>query len=80
MEEQLKSIQKMLKEVVDHQKSYVDYKIMWEFIMGDKVFLWVRPIKSTINSTKLDPWFVDLFEIVEKKSLVTYKLALPPSL
>ena len=48
--------------------------------MGDKVFLWVRPMKSAIKSTKLDSRFVGPFEIVEKKSLVAYKLALPLSL
>jgi len=37
-------------------------------------------MKSAIKSTKLDPQFVGPFEIVEKKSLVAYKLALPPSL
>jgi len=32
------------------------------------------------KSTKLDPWFVGPFEIIKKKSSITYKLALPPSL
>ena len=37
-------------------------------------------MKITINPTKLDPQFVGPFEIIQKKSLVSYKLALPPSL
>lgn len=81
MEEQLKMIQKRLKEAFDHQKSYANLKRTHrEFFMGDKVFLQVFPMKSAIKSTKLDPCFVGLFEIIRKVSPMAYKLALPPNL
>lgn len=51
--------------------------------MGDRVFLRVRPQKSSIRfgkGEKLSPRFVGPFEILGKKGLVAYRLALPPSL
>lgn len=52
-------------------------------MVGDKVFLQVRPIKSPIRygkGCKLSPQFVGLFEIMEHVGLVAYRLALPPIL
>ena len=51
--------------------------------MGDRVFLRVRPQKSSIRfrkGEKLSPRFVGPFEILERKGLIVYRLALPPSL
>ena len=51
--------------------------------VGDRVFLWVKSHKSSIKfgkGAKLSPRFVGPFEIVEKKRLVAYRLALPDSL
>ena len=52
-------------------------------MVGDKVFLRVRPRKSPIRygkGSKLAPRFVGPFEILEWIGPVAYKLALPPSL
>ena len=52
-------------------------------MVGDKVFLRVRPRKSPIRygkGSKLAPRFVGPFEILERIGPVAYKLALPPSL
>ena len=52
-------------------------------MVGDKVFLRVRPHKSPIHfgkGSKLAPRFVGPFEILERIGPVAYRLALPPSL
>ena len=52
-------------------------------MVGDKVFLRVRPHKSPIHfgkGSKLAPHFVGPFEILERIGPVSYRLALPPSL
>ena len=52
-------------------------------MVGDKVFLRVRPRKSPIRygkGSKLSPCFVGPFEIMERVGLVAYRLALPPNL
>jgi len=52
-------IWKRLKEESDRQNIYADLKrTPWELFMGDKVFLHVHSIKTTIKSTKLDLRFV----------------------
>ena len=52
-------------------------------MVGDRVFLRVRPHKSPIRfgkGSKLAPRFVGPFEILERIGPVAYRLALPPSL
>ena len=52
-------------------------------MVGDRVFLRVRPHKSPIRfgkGSKRAPRFVGPFEILERIKLVSYRLALPPSL
>ena len=52
-------------------------------MVGDKVFLRVRPCKSPIRygkGYKLAPQFVGPFEIMEWIAPVSYRLALPPSI
>ena len=52
-------------------------------MVGDRVFLRVRPHKSPIyygKGSKLAPHFVGHFEILEQIGPVAYRLALPPSL
>ena len=51
--------------------------------MGEKVFLRVRPHKSSIRfgkKTKLAPCYVGPFEILGRINPVAYRLALPPQL
>ncbi|KAH9294611.1 hypothetical protein KI387_038199, partial [Taxus chinensis] len=84
MEQQVKLIRERLKEAADRQKSYADLKrIDRRFELGEKVFLRVKPRKSSITfgkAAKLSPRFVGPFEIVEIINPVAYRLALPPAL
>lgn len=62
------------------QKSYADkYRTPRNFQIGEKVFLRVRPHKSSISfgrKYKLAPSFVGPFEVLEEINLVAYHLAL----
>ncbi|XP_070035268.1 uncharacterized protein [Nicotiana tomentosiformis] len=62
------------------QKSYSDKRHRdLEFMIGDKVFLKVSPIKGAMrfgNKGKLSTRFIGPYEIIEKKGKVTYDLAL----
>ncbi|XP_070013975.1 uncharacterized protein [Nicotiana sylvestris] len=54
-----------------------------EFIVGDKVFLKVSPMKGVMRfgrKRKLSPRFIGPYEIIEKKGNVAYELALPVEL
>ena len=78
------TIHARLKEAQDRQKSYADaHRIDRSYEVGDKVFLRVRPQKSSIKfgkGAKLSPRFVGPFVILEKLGPVAYRLALPSSL
>jgi hypothetical protein len=84
MEDQMQTIRQRIKEAQDRQKSYVDaHRVDHSYEVGDQVFLRVKPHKSSIKfgkGTKLSPRFVGPFEIVDKKGLVAYRLALLDSL
>ncbi|GJW82756.1 putative reverse transcriptase domain-containing protein [Tanacetum coccineum] len=64
----------------DRQKSYVDYRRkQLEFEVGDRVLLRVSPWKGVVHfgkKGKLAPRYVGPFEILEKISLVAYRLRL----
>ncbi|GKE95874.1 hypothetical protein Tco_1580729 [Tanacetum coccineum] len=68
----------------DHQKSYVDYRRKpLEFEVGDRVLLRVSPWKGVVRfgkKGKLAPRYVGPFEILERISLVAYRLRLPEEL
>ena len=52
-------------------------------LVGDHVFIYIQPNKSTIRFgkvTKLSPCFICPFEILERIRLVAYRLAPPPTL
>ena len=54
-----------------------------EFQTGDKVFLKVSPwngIMRFSNKSKLSPWYIGPYEIVERTGPLAYRLALPPEL
>ena len=51
-----------------------------EFIVGDHVYLRVRPRKSSLklrSCAKLSPRYCRPFEVLERIGLVAYRLALP---
>ena len=66
------------------QKSYYDIKRKaLELEIGDKVFLWVAPMKGVMRfgkKGKLSPRFVSPFEVLESMVKVVYRIALPPAL
>jgi hypothetical protein len=84
MEYQMKTIIQRIKEAQDRQKSYADvHRVDRSYEVGDRVFLRVKPHKTSIKfgkDVKLSLRFVGPFEIVERKGLVAYRLALPDSL
>jgi hypothetical protein len=84
MEEKMKTIRQRIKEAHDQQKSYADaHRVNHSYEVGDRVFLRVKPHKSSIKfgkGSKLSPRFMGPFEIVERKGPVAYRLALPDSL
>ncbi|XP_070050551.1 uncharacterized protein [Nicotiana tomentosiformis] len=54
-----------------------------QFIEGERVLLWVSPIKGLMRfgkKRKLSPRYIGLFEILERVGEVACKLALPSSL
>ena len=66
------------------QKSYANTRRRpLEFEVGDHVFLKVMPKKGVIRFGKwgkLSPRYICPFEVLERVGIVTYRLALPPSL
>jgi hypothetical protein len=84
MEEHMQSFRQRIKEAQDRQKSYVDvHCIDHSYEVGDRVFLWVKPQKSSIKfgkGDKLSPRFMGPFKLVEKKGPMAYRLAFPDSL
>jgi hypothetical protein len=80
----MKMIEGRLKEAQDKQKSYVDvHRVDRGYKVRDKVFLQVRPQKSSIKfgkGTKLSSWYMGTFKILERKVLVSCCLALSSSL
>ncbi|GAB2284509.1 hypothetical protein Dimus_039673 [Dionaea muscipula] len=77
-------IRERLATAQSRQKSYADHRRRdLEFQVGDKVFLKVSPWRGTIRfgqKGKLSPRFIGPFEILDRVGVVSYRLALPPSL
>ncbi|XP_059461958.1 uncharacterized protein LOC132190949 [Corylus avellana] len=77
-------IRQRLSAAQDRQKSYADIRRRsLEFAEGDKVFLRVAPMKGVTRfgkKGKLNPRFIEPFEILEKVGPVPYRIALPPGL
>nr|GFB29173.1 putative reverse transcriptase domain-containing protein [Tanacetum cinerariifolium] len=73
-----------LKEAHTRQKSYADkHRRSLEFQTGDHVFLKVSPARGVRRfdiKGKLSPRFIGPFEILDRVSEVSYRLALPPQL
>src|SRR5262249_1617813 len=77
-------IRKRLLAAQSRQKSYADQRRKeLSFEVGDHVFLKVSSTKGIIRfgqRGKLNPRYIDPFEILERIGAVAYRLALPPSL
>ncbi|GKC60374.1 putative reverse transcriptase domain-containing protein [Tanacetum coccineum] len=77
-------IKEKLKATIDRQKSYADKRRKpLEFEVGDRVLLKVLPWKGIMHfrkKGKLAPRYVRPFEILERISLVAYRLRLPKEL
>jgi hypothetical protein len=84
MEEQIQMIRQRIKEVQDRQNIYANvHRIDHSYEVGDRVFLQVKPHKSSIKfekGDKLSPRFVGPFKVVERKGPVAYRLSLLDSL
>ena len=80
----IKLIKERMKAAQSRQKVYADKRHRsLIFLMRDKVFLKVSPMKGVIrigNKNKLDPRYVGPFEILNKIGTVAYRLALPPEM
>ena len=83
MEDQVKLIRQRLKEAQDRQKSYADaHRTNRSYVVGDQVFIRIRPNKSTIRfgkGTKLSPRFIGPFEVLEKVGPVAIVLHCHPT-
>ena len=77
-------IRDRLQATQSRQKSYYDIKRKaLELEIGDKVFLWVAPMKGVMRfgkKGKLSPRFVGSFEVLERVGEVAYRIVLPPAL
>jgi hypothetical protein len=84
MEDQMKTKIQRIKEAQDRHKSYVDaHRVEHSYKVGNRVFLRVKPHKSSIKfgkGDKLSPRFMGPFDIVENKGFMAYRLAFPYSL
>ena len=72
----MQTIIQRIKEAQDQQKSYADaHRVDRSSEVDDRVFLRVKPLKSSIKfekGAKLSPRFVGPFEIGERKRPVAY--------
>ena len=82
-EEKVKMIRERLKVATDRHKSYADMKSVFEYEIGEKVFLKVSSWNKVMRfgeKGKLSPRFIGPYEVIEKVGPVAYRLALPPDL
>ena len=82
--EKVQVIKQRLITAQSRQKSYVDNRRReLEFLVGDKVFLKVSPMKGVMRfgkKGKLSPRYIGPFEVLDRVGPVAYRLALPPEL
>ncbi|XP_025635857.1 uncharacterized protein [Arachis hypogaea] len=82
--ENIKKICARILTAQSRQKSYADQRMKpLEFEVGEHVFLRVTPttgIGRAIKTKKLNPRFIEPFEILRRFGLVAYQVALPPHL
>ena len=84
MDKQVQIIRQSLKKASDRQKSYADlHRSSRTFQTGDKVFLRVKPKRSSLKlgkCRKLAFRYCGPFEVLQRMGEQSYKLALPPHL
>ena len=82
--EKVALIKRRLETAASRQKSYADLRCRdIEFQVGDYIFLRVSPIKGVMRfgkKKKLAPRYIESFEILERVSMVAYRLALSPNM
>ena len=82
--EKVSLIRQRLLMAQSRQKNYADVRRRpLEFEIGDHVFLKVMPKRGVVKfgkRGKLSPRFIGPFEILERVGMISYRLALPPSL
>jgi len=63
--------------IVERMKWYYDKKVQSvPFKVGNKVLLNLKDYQTMGKA--LQPWYEELFKIIEKLSLVTFQLRMPP--
>ena len=81
LEQLVTKVQGNLKEAQDHQKCYADKKRKDKYYqVGEHVYMKLKSKRSSLSlgrCGKLAPRFCGPFEILAKKGLVAYELALP---
>ena len=84
MDRQMQVIRQSLKRASDRQKSYPDlHRSSHTFQIGDKVFLRVKPKRSSLKMgkcRKLSFRYCGPFEVLRRMGEQSYKLTLPPQL
>ena len=76
-QEALEQAKAALTLAAERMKQYYDQKVQSiPFKVGDKVLLDLKDYQTTEQA--LQPWYEGLFEIIEKLSLVTFQLRIPP--
>ncbi|XP_072086995.1 uncharacterized protein [Arachis hypogaea] len=82
--EKIKRIRERILTAQSRQKSYADQRRKpLEFEVGEHVFLRVTPttgIERAIKTKKLNPRYIEPFEILKRFGPVAYQVALPPHL
>ncbi|XP_055835206.1 uncharacterized protein LOC129903690 [Solanum dulcamara] len=80
--DRVKLIQQHLVTAQSRQKIYVDRRVCdISFSIGERVFLKGSPTKGVMRlgkKGKINPRFINPYEVFEKYREVAYKLALPP--
>lgn len=78
----MRLIKSRLKEVIDRKKSYVDKnRTFRKFLVGEKVFLRVKPHKSSITfgkSSKLAPRYMGPFDVLDVINPIVEKTCCTP--